>query len=44
VESWPPANSDWLTAHIPTAERFDYQDWHVPSDHVFGEIITWLRG
>jgi pimeloyl-ACP methyl ester carboxylesterase len=40
----PRAHSDWLTAHIPTAERFDHEGWHVPSDDVFGEIFTWLRG
>ena len=40
----PPAHSDWLTASIPTAERFNYHGWHVPSDDVFGEIFTWLRG
>jgi hypothetical protein len=40
----PHAHSDWLTAHIPTAERVDYEGWHVPSDNVFVEIFTWLRG
>jgi pimeloyl-ACP methyl ester carboxylesterase len=39
----PRAHSDWLTASIPTAERFDYEGWHVPDDDVFGEILTWLR-
>lgn len=40
----PRVHSDWLTANIPTAERFDYEGWHVPSDDVFGEILAWLRG
>jgi pimeloyl-ACP methyl ester carboxylesterase len=40
----PRAHSDWLTVNIPTAERFDYEGWHVPTDDVFGEIFTWLRG
>jgi hypothetical protein len=40
----PRAHSGWLTASIPTARRFDYEGWHVPSDEVFGEIFTWLRG
>jgi hypothetical protein len=40
----PRAHSDWLTASIPTAERFDYEGRHVPDDHVYSEILTWLRG
>jgi len=40
----PRAHSDWLTASIPTAGRFDYEGWHVPSADIFGEIFTWLRG
>jgi pimeloyl-ACP methyl ester carboxylesterase len=40
----PRAHSDWLAARIPTAERFDYDGWHVPSDGVFTEIFGWLRG
>jgi pimeloyl-ACP methyl ester carboxylesterase len=40
----PRAHSDWLTAHIPTAERFHYEGWHVPNDDVYTEILTWLRG
>lgn len=40
----PRAHSDWLAANIPTAERFDYEGWHVPGDDVFGEIFAWLRG
>jgi predicted transcriptional regulator len=36
-------NSDWLAAHIPAAERFDYEGRHVPSDEVFSEIFGWLR-
>ena len=40
----PRAHSDWLAAHIPTAELFDYEGWHTPGDHVFDEIFTWLRG
>jgi pimeloyl-ACP methyl ester carboxylesterase len=39
----PRVHSDWLAAHIPTAERFDYDGWHVPPDDVFTEIFTWLR-
>jgi pimeloyl-ACP methyl ester carboxylesterase len=39
----PRAHSDWLTANIPTAERFDYEGWHVPSDDVFREMFSWLR-
>jgi hypothetical protein len=44
VVNMPRAHSDWLTATIATAERFDYEGWHVPSADVFGEIFTWLRG
>jgi hypothetical protein len=40
----PRAHAEWLAANIPTAERFDYEGWHAPSDDVFGEIFTWLRG
>jgi pimeloyl-ACP methyl ester carboxylesterase len=40
----PRAHSDWLAAHIPTAERFGYEGWHVPSDDVSGEIFSWLCG
>ena len=40
----PRAHSDWLAANIPPAERFDYEGWHVPTDDVFAEIFTWLRG
>ena len=40
----PRAHSDWLTASIPTAERFDYEGWHVPDADVYGEILVWLRG
>jgi pimeloyl-ACP methyl ester carboxylesterase len=40
----PRAHSDWLTANIPTAQRFDYEGWHVPNDDVFYETFHWLRG
>jgi pimeloyl-ACP methyl ester carboxylesterase len=40
----PRAHSDWLTANIPTAQRFDYEGWHVPNDDVFCETYSWLRG
>ncbi|HEX4061462.1 MAG TPA: hypothetical protein VHY58_10650 [Streptosporangiaceae bacterium] len=40
----PRAHSDWLTASVPAAERFDYDGWHVPDDDVYGKILTWLRG
>lgn len=40
----PRAHSDWLTAYIPAAERFDYDGWHVPGHDVSDEILTWLRG
>ena len=40
----PRAHSDWLAATIRTAERFDYEGWHVPDDDVFGGILGWLRG
>jgi pimeloyl-ACP methyl ester carboxylesterase len=40
----PRAHSDWLAAHIPTAERYDYEGWHVPDDKAHGEILGWLRG
>jgi len=38
----PREHSDWLTAHIHTARRFDYEGWHVQSDGVYGEVLTWL--
>lgn len=40
----PRAHSDWLTANIPGALRFDYEGWHVPSEDVFAETYGWLRG
>jgi pimeloyl-ACP methyl ester carboxylesterase len=40
----PRAHSDWLTANIPTAQRFDYEGWHVPSEDVYYEVLSWLRG
>lgn len=43
VTRMPRAHSDRLTANIPTAERFDYEGWHLPSDDVLGEIFSWLR-
>ena len=38
----PREHSDWLTTHIHTARRFDYEGWHVQSDEVYGEVLTWL--
>ena len=40
----PRTHSDWLTAHIPTAEPFAYDGWHVPPDDVQVDIFSWLRG
>jgi pimeloyl-ACP methyl ester carboxylesterase len=36
------AHADWLTAAIPTAERYDNDGGHVPDTHLQTEMLSWL--
>jgi pimeloyl-ACP methyl ester carboxylesterase len=38
----PRAHTDWLLAHLPSAQGYQYPDGHDPSDASYRQILGWI--
>ena len=38
----PRAHTDWLLAHLPTAQGHEHPDGHDPSDASYRQILGWI--
>jgi pimeloyl-ACP methyl ester carboxylesterase len=38
----PRAHTDWLLAHLPSAQGHEYPDGHDPSDASYRQILNWI--